>query len=326
MDMTISALTATFDCVKQKSLGLSPGDSSVVIKFPVGPAAPPRCRNYPDDVRTVQQARNRFTPLDGGPVEPLKVDGIFGPKTKAAIYHFQQKWGIKPPGWKVPDNIVDPEGKTIKRLRAGGGTIPNLPAEFADRIPRVLQIVSAARAAVLSAKTSYTLPSGSLFGKAALERADRHFRVTKTKDPLRRLEEIDSIFLNMQTAIGYVPMGIILAADEPPRIASGVIMFAYDNGYWRREADQVSSDGLHYGSIYLCPKSRELNQESFAYAMIHEMGHYVPQIGLEITDNSYYHKDPQKYARLDPEKAYRNADCYAQFAFDAIGKPGYKVY
>jgi hypothetical protein len=323
---TISVLTAVFDCVKRKSMGLSPGDSSVAIKFPVGPAAPPRCRNLPDDVRTVQKALNRFTPLDGGPVEPLKVDGIFGPKTKTAIYHFQKKWGIKPPGWKVPDNIVDPEGKTIKRLRAGGGTIPNLPLEFAERIPRVLQIVSAARAAILSAKTSYTLGSNSLFGQASLDRADRHFHVTKTKDPLRRLEEIDSIFLNMQTAIGYVPQGIILAAEEPAHFARGAIMFAYDNGYWRREATDVSKEGLHYGSIYLCPISRTLNQESFAYAMIHEMGHYVPPIGLEITDNAYYHKDPQKYERLDAEKRYRNADCYSQFAFDSIGKPGYKVY
>ena len=113
--------------------------------------------------------------------------------------------------------------------------------------------------------------------------------------------------------------------DEPPQIATGFIMFAYDNGYTYRGQTDVSSDGLHYGSIYLCPRSRALNQEEFAYAMIHELGHYVPPLGLQIVDNAYYHKDPQKYNRLDPEKAYRNADCYSQFAFDAIGKPGFKV-
>lgn len=328
MSSLINAITASFDCVKQSPNALSTGDSSVVIRFPVGAAAPPRCQNAPDDVKTIQKALNRFSPLDGGPAEKLVVDGICGPKTKSAIYHFQEKWGIKPKGWKVPDGIVDPDGETIKRLRQGGGTIPNLPSEFMHRIPHVLQVVSAARAAISTAKTSFNLPSNSLFGKASVERVDRHFHITKTNNPRQRLEEIDSIYLNMQTAIGYVPQGLILAVDEPPASASGYFMYAYDNGYsYRSKGDEAkTSNGLHPGSIYLCPKSRTLSQEAFSYVMIHELAHYVPPMSLQIGDQAYFRKDPQKYRNLDPEKAYRNADCYAQFAYDAIGKPDFKTH
>jgi len=41
--------------------------------------------------------------------------------------------------------------------------------------------------------------------------------------------------------------------------------------------------------------------------MIHELAHYVPPMSLQIGDQAYFRKDPQKYRNLDPEKAYRNA-------------------
>jgi hypothetical protein len=62
--------------------------------------------------------------------------------------------------------------------------------------------------------------------------------------------------------------------------------------------------------------------------MIHELAHYVGPIPKAfvidgIEDHAYFHKGSQSYKNLAPEKAFKNADCYAQFAFDAVGKPDY---
>jgi hypothetical protein len=191
------------------------GGASVVIKAAVGNAAPPRCQHFPDDVRTIQAALNRFTPLEGGPEPRLDEDDLCGPKTRKAISHFQEKWDIKPKNSKVPDGIVDPEGPTIQRLRKGSGAISNLPAEFLGRIPRVIGVTTAARSA-LTLATGFLqrasaplppprLPSLGLLGQAEAQNADRHFHLSKTANPLARLAQIETMFLNMLTAIGFVP-------------------------------------------------------------------------------------------------------------------------
>lgn len=77
----------------------------VRITAPVGDGA--RCRNLPNDVRTIQTALNRFGPVDGGPLPRLDPDGICGPLTKGAIHRFQLKWKselFREPA--QPDSIV----------------------------------------------------------------------------------------------------------------------------------------------------------------------------------------------------------------------------
>ena len=110
---------------------------SVVIAAPVG--ASPRCANRRADVTEIQRALNRFAPDVGGPDPALKVDGLFGPRTKEAIHHFQEKWDITPKGEKTPDNVVDVNGPTIIRLRKGPGARTVPAADFLKFIPRVLR-------------------------------------------------------------------------------------------------------------------------------------------------------------------------------------------
>jgi hypothetical protein len=324
MSTRIWVLTADYTCFNSLPGQMAGGGFLVFIKAAVGPASPPRCQNFADDVKTIQKALNRFSPLQGGPIVPLVVDGLFGPKTGGAIHHFQEKWGLKPKGWNVPDGIVDVEGPTIERLRKGPGALPNLPLEFLTRIPRVMEIVTAARAALTTAKTFYTLPGVSLFGKAAADKVDRHFHQNSTPSPLGRIEQIERIYLGMQTAIGFVPQGVVLAMDEPPGIAQGSYMFAFEGGYDHRGMDE-NWNGIPVGSIYLCPKSRTLTPDAFAYAMIHELAHYVGPSAPGIDDKAYFHKDSQKYKSLSPDLAFHNADSYAQFAFEAIGKADFNV-
>jgi len=79
--------------------------SSIYISGSVGRGG----SNQAMDVRTVQ---TRLNELMGKSREPLKVDGLCGPKTKGMIADFQESV-LK---FKWPDSRVDPNGKTIKAL------------------------------------------------------------------------------------------------------------------------------------------------------------------------------------------------------------------
>lgn len=331
---SITVLTANFSCVKQLSGGAGAGgNSEPTIRAAVGAGVPPRVRNYPDDVAKIQTALNRFTPLAGGPLPPLVIDGLCGPKTRAAIHHFQKKWDLLPKGWKVPDGIVDPDGQTIRRLRTGAGAPTNLPADFMARIPRVIGVLTATRAALTLARTflqrgsgagSAGLPSLASVGEAEAGKVDRHFHVRKLANPLRRVGEIERMYLNMLTAIGYVPQGVVVAADEPPNLAVGAFMFTFAGGYHQRKLSDTY-EGIQVASIYLCPKSRTLGPDAFTYAMIHELAHYTGPTSDGVTDHAYFHRNPAAYRALTPYLAFRNADSYSQLAFDLIGKTDFNI-
>jgi hypothetical protein len=68
--------------------------------------------NRKQDAMTVQELLNGVPSADGGPVNPLVVDGLPWEKTIAAIKRFQQVQL----GHKWPDGRVDPDGPTLERL------------------------------------------------------------------------------------------------------------------------------------------------------------------------------------------------------------------
>jgi hypothetical protein len=84
-------------------------------------------------------------------------------------------------------------------------------------------------------------------------------------------------------------------------------------------------EGLPVSSIYLCPKAKTLDRDAFVYAMIHELAHFTGPKDNGVDDFAYFHKDPNKYANLSPALTLRNADCYSQFAYDAIGKANFNI-
>ena len=318
-------------CTNDQSLLTNGGSGSTTIRAAVGDAYPPRVQNYLDDVKAIQNALNRFAPNEGGPIEKLVPDGLCGPKTRGAIHHFQRKWELFPAGSKFSDGIVDVNGKTIQRLNAGAGRPIDLPTEFATRMPEVIRVISAARAALSVARQYLSRPQGlgglgafADIGKTEYGWLDKHFKVSKKASPLARLNEIDNIFFGMQTAIGYVPQGIVLATEEPAGTAVGTYMFTFSGGYHIRAADQTWN-GNHVGTIYMCPKSRTLSQTGFAYAMVHELAHFVGPTENGIDDQAYFHKEAFKYKNLTPDLAFLNADCYSQFAFEAIHKPDFSI-
>ena len=302
------------------------GGHSVIISAPVGDAAPWRCPNRPDDVRTIQIALNRFDPVDGGPVTPLVPDGLCGPLTRKAIHHFQAKWGISFQGKDVKDGIVDREGPTIRRLRKGPGPSLTPPEALKRHLPRVIEVLTAARSALTLVHHLYARPSGLGFGELAEAKFEKHFHASQVGDKARHVSDVDRVYLSMLTAIGHVPQGVILLVDEPPAFADGAYMFTFPGGYSARKPTDVFKT-LHQGSIYMCPRSGTLSHDGFTYVLIHELAHYVgPPHGNPhaILDNGYFRQEaPHKYRALTAVQALRNADSYSQFAFEAAGKPDY---
>jgi hypothetical protein len=326
-------------CTRQKLGGGAQTPTDIVISAPVGATSSGRVRNLPADTRKIQVALNRFQPRDGGPDPQLVVDGVCGPLTKATILSLQKKFNLTPKAKDTPDGIVDVNGPTIDRLRAGPGRVPDGPKEFFARIPQVLGIATAARAALDAAifRLQFGTRPGGLpgldqLGQLAVNRADRHFHINSTQDPIARLRKVQQIFFRMQTAIGFVPKGMFLAVDEPPESAVGAFFFTVSGGFDIRDPDaKFDGTDLPVNSIYICPKGRALSEDGFAYGMIHELAHFVgpehpDKVGeadLSITDIGAFHQGT--IARLSADQAIRNADSYSQFAFDVIGKPNFNV-
>jgi hypothetical protein len=289
------------------------------IRAAVGAGSPPRCMNHPDDVKAIQAALNQFPPIFGGPAPALKVDGKCGPLTRAAILHFQRKWrGL------VTDGIVDVDGHTIRRLREGSPAPTPPPALLVANLGRISEVVTAS-IAVLDMARDYLAGPNVIpgFNKAAFEKVDRQFHLGLLREPLGRLAQIRSVFQSMVTAIGHIPEGIVLAADEPPEIAVHSIAFSFSGGIHLRATSKRywGKGDLDTGAIYLCPFAHTLDPESLSYVMIHELAHYAGPVSPGIRDVAYFHRDPQKFRQLGPGQALWNADSYAQFAFAAAGRP-----
>ena len=323
-------LSSSFTCIDQLERAVGSASGSIRILAAVGEGSPPRVRNAPSDVKTIQQALNQFSALQGGPLHPLASDGFCGTLTRQAIVRFQRKWSFLLKGSKVPDGIVDVEGETIAQLRKGPGGITDLPIHFASKIRRVLEIVTATRASLslaqhaLAMKQARSSASNIHIGEAEVTKLERHFHISKTADGLARARQIESVFLDMQTAIGHIPRGVIVAADQPPENTRSAFMFCFQGGYSRRSPND-KWQGLHKGSIYLCPAARGLSNDQFVYSMVHELAHYTSPVKNGIKDAAYFHISATDYRKLTAERAFHNADSYAQFAYEVIGKPDFRV-
>lgn len=82
--------------------------------------------NRQSDVATVQELLNQVSQSEGGPQPKLKVDGLCGPKTSAAIQKFQ----LHHFGWSGADGRVEPGHQTIAKLNEYDQRDKPLPPKF----------------------------------------------------------------------------------------------------------------------------------------------------------------------------------------------------
>jgi len=299
------------------ALGSGGGGKGLGLKGAVGANA--RCRNFPDDVRKVQEALNRFPPNEGGPNPKLVVDGIVGPKTSAAIYAFQRKqFGVE-----KADGVVDVGMRTDERLAGVTSTYSSLPAEMMQHIPRTMSIINISRSTISAARNFKTNGSTGIvnFGEASWNKLVKHFQLDKFQNWDMQMTWLDRIYIGMQTAIGHIPQGMILLADEPANSNEGAFAFTFAGGF-EVEQRNKTYQGIPRGSVYLCPRMQTMKQDAFSYVLIHELAHFVGpngQTGVQVDDYGYQHKPG--YEGLVPWQRVHNADNFAQFSFDAVGKP-----
>jgi hypothetical protein len=128
----------------------------------------------------------------------------------------------------------------------------------------------------------------------------------------------------MQTAIGYIPQGVTLFADDP--LNKPYYAYSASGGYEFEVRQMNMQGGIPAGSIYLCSKLYTLDAAAIPYVMIHELAHYVgPRSDKPnaITDLGGY-QGRLSYNHITPQQALKTADCYSQFAFEAINRPFFR--
>ncbi len=314
--MKLHAFCGKEGCKVFTDLGSKP--SALGILFAVG--SDKRCRNNTADVLKVQVALNKFPVTEGGPEPKLAQDGTFGPLTAAAIRKFQTKQFAL----KGTDGVVDVGGQTDNRLAGKASVYSNLTLEMSKNIPLVLSIINRTKMALVHAQ-SYKQGVPDLFGngKKSWDLLSKHFQIEKFGGWQHQVQWINSIYTSMEAAIGYIPQGMILIADEPPTVSVGAYAFTFAGGFdvsLRKE----TWNGISIGSIYLCPKMHTLKPDAFAYALVHELAHFVGPADASpvgpINDHAYQHIG-NKYNTLLPWQRVHNADCYSQFSFEVLGRP-----
>jgi hypothetical protein len=196
---------------------------SIAIQGSVGRGG----HNAPNDVKTIQNALNAVSPVDGGPILKLAVDGAAGPRTIAAIEKFQNCQL----GWA--DGRVDRDEPTIHALNGGVGpnpahkgakpkpvpppkATPEQNKAFIERIgallPRARHWVEMAQLKIDMAveylhkgpvKPGDPFPAIHDIGKPELALFDKYFHTGKLPHATRihQLRQVRRIYDSMQTVL-----------------------------------------------------------------------------------------------------------------------------
>jgi hypothetical protein len=299
------------------------GRNSVEISAAVGADAP----NRHGDVRVIQDALNQVPPTSGGPVSPLKVDGLCYGKTLAAIRRFQKDAC----GFKWPDGRISPGGKTHTRLREF--FIPANPYTM----PRVYLMLPQAVHWILAAKRELALAELHLQGKLGFTKpfqlVDKYFHVG-TLSPVQALASIArirSLFVSMEACIGHssplTAPGTGYFQEDP--VENRRTAYTLPGGFTRRAPNKTTPPmSGDYGfelpsqrmdSIFVCPRILNIHSDGFYIKVIlHELAHFCggkERTADHVTDHSYRRKP--NFFTLTPHLAVRTADCYSEFAGEA---------
>jgi peptidoglycan hydrolase-like protein with peptidoglycan-binding domain len=303
--------------------------SPLGLQFAVGLNA--RCRNLGDDVRKVQNALNSIPKHEGGTKTEtgegeLVPDGLIGNLTSKAIFNYQAKLGL------TKDGIVDVGMATDRSLAGLKSTYGSLTKEMLEHTVQVSSILELTRSAIASAvayknnppsASSGPFPSLGQMGKTQWEKMVKHFQIDKFPNWRTEAQNISSLYMDMKMAVGHIPQGMILIADEPDSSSEGAFAFTFAGGYQLAERNKTWN-GIPRGTIYLCPLMHKLDRDAFSYVLIHELAHFVGPVSetsVQIDDYAYRHSKGSRYDQLLPWQRTHNADSYAQFAFDVIGRP-----
>lgn len=296
------------------------GGEAVAISGSVGSGG----MNRAEDVRRIQEALNRVPPDKGGPVPPLVVDGICGPKTAAAIWRFQKAQGVP------ADGRVDPGNVTLAKLNTVlGATRPagsDLRVKVVGYLAQALETVRAAQFNVTAAMPFLPETRGAggatgggtpLEGSSAL--LEKHFLISQQASPQGTAGQILRIYDRMRQCFerpgGLWGPAIFDDDPFPPVQGKKTLAYAYAGGYDRGgKRDGV----LREDAIYLCKRLDTKVPDQIVMTIVHELAHFVgPTVLGIVDDHAYGWVDGLRMRTLPAAWRPYNAECYNNFAFDA---------
>jgi len=297
--------------------------------------------NLAADVRAIQQMLNALSPIEGGPVQPLAVDGIIGPKTVGAISKYQ----TKVLGWA--DGRIDPSGPTIGKLVPyilNSPTIPNGPlgqtraplaaspsggsaAPAADglllvEVAKICMRVMEPRINTLRWKFTRVTPS--LHALVAKHFATK-FETVTSADIAHVQTILDRIhfWIARFNAFGILPLDNVVIFD--PVVTQTVIARTTRGGdkMSTKQFEIYSSGGKLVKSpgqtIWVTSIFGDQQREEKHWTMLHEFAHFVgarDRSGIEINDNAY--ADEAKFVTLSKFQRLHNAESLSLFYLECL--------
>ena len=318
-------MSASGACLSMAELP-PPGRIAIFEAVGQGPAA----RNRPGDVKAIQESLNQVTVLGqrGGPMPFLAVDGLVGPKTRAAILKFQQ---VQVPSIHA-DGLVEPGRQTLARLNEV--TAPASEFDLNAKLAAALPLVRAALAAAVLNVTAVITGGPAATGPAAVatDRLNRHFRID-TLDASAASTGRVNLFGT------YSEMAIVVDQPELFNFLGAVSAFDLDSNTNNVALATVQGvfqpavvDGkpnrarqIHLGGRFFAP---DVTAEFASFILLHELGHFVSRRDGEVIDDFGRGWFDDAFIRpLPAAKRLLNADCYASFAHEcrtgSAAKPGF---
>lgn len=276
--------------------------------------------NKANDVFNIQYGLDQVAPIDGGPTPPLKIDGICGPKTIAAIRAFQQKHF----GWAGCDGRVDPGRQTIAKIneKRNRSTQPYLPmsmetdswllANMLRHAPHTRSCVQAAMTKISSAR----LPGG-LFADSSMSLINKHFHLVNSVP--EALEQMYSVYQSMLNVLDRpAAYCAIDTTDEGEGIST--VAFARLGGFF--DTNDLTGKIVFRRGAYFASEI----QDFAAFVFIHELRHYVER-NADVGHHAKGWVTDEGMRQLPQQKTVFNCDTYAGFALEAhngeMERPGW---
>lgn len=315
----------TIGCCQHLHVGKSGNLSSsgatvgpVEIDKPVGSG--PFARNLPEDVKAIQESLNAVTLAGGfgGAIPPLVVDGLCGPKTRAAISHFQRTQ------FKTSDGLVEPGKRTIQKLNEILGdpvTDEDMKAKIRAALPIARDSVAAALRNLTASITRRGL-SPTPEALLARDRLDRHFRMKGLPEDIRSNAEMDLFraytrFLGVisdQNEFDIAPVEEFDLDRANPKIA-----LTTDRGFVNHvgEIDPETGDRLDRIRFGLGFLAKTVTPDFAAHIIVHEVTHFVGTADGELIDDFGRGWFDDIFVRfLTHRQRMQNADSYGTFAHE----------
>lgn len=277
--------------------------------------------NIYDDVYNIQYGLDQVAPIDGGPSPQLVIDGKCGPKTIAAIRHFQQKHF----GWAGCDGRIDPDQQTIKKLneKRNRNVYPTIPLSLGTDgwlLAGMLQHTQHTRSCVNAAMTNISLAMNvvdnvmpGLMGASREQRMkllNRHFRIDNIKGvkrpTLQRIHDTYSFMLNvLDRPEAYTTLDTDNSGENISTVA-----FARLGGFHDKN-DLTGKIVFRRGVLFATGIP-----DFAAHIFIHELRHFVGQDGTQGHFAKGWVTDPGMQA-LKEDKTILNCDTFSGFALEA---------